>query len=132
MRRGPHWLLNDADAKAYGIALSNALRHLPITAAQKTIDFTALGVAIAVYEGPRVAYDVHLKRQAQAQRQQQQRHAPVFAFGAPAGVHPMPGAAQPNSTTQPIPPAPPQSPAPGTSQTDASGPMTYEPELEAA
>src|SRR5215472_10316607 len=27
-RREPHWQLNDADAKAYGQALANALRHI--------------------------------------------------------------------------------------------------------
>ena len=46
MRRGPHWLLNDPDAKAYGLALANALRHLPVSMAQKYVDFAALGVAV--------------------------------------------------------------------------------------
>jgi len=61
MARGPHWLLSDADAKAYGLALSNALRHLPITMAQKYVDFTALGIAIIAYEGPRLHLDIQAR-----------------------------------------------------------------------
>lgn len=79
MRRGPHWLLNDADAKNYGMALANALRHLPVTAAQKYVDFAALGIAVAAYEGPRIAMDVQLR----AQRRQPQRPigpAQIFQF----------------------------------------------------
>jgi len=63
MARGPHWLLSDPDAKAYGLALSNALRHLPVTMAQKYIDFTALGIAVIAYEGPRVHMDMQLRAQ---------------------------------------------------------------------
>jgi hypothetical protein len=112
MRRGPHWLLNEPDAKAYGTALANALRHLPVTMAQKYIDFTALGVAIIAYEGPRIAMDAALR----AQRQTQTRPGPigpaqVFQFRRP------PGAASEPEAVQPAPPG-------------LSPDMTYEPQLE--
>jgi hypothetical protein len=112
MKRGPHWLLNDADAKAYGTALANALRHLPVTMAQKWIDFSALGLAVFAYEGPRVAIDMQLRQQRDQPRPRPQGPAQVFQFRtAPAG--------------QPDPPRPPAAPV-------GEGDMTYEPELEPA
>lgn len=110
MRRGPHWLLNDPDAKAYGLALANALRHLPVTMAQKYVDFTALGVAIFAYEGPRVAMDMQLKAQRQAQQRRPQGPAQVFQFRPASGPD--------------RPPAPPQG-----QQEGVTVDMTYEPEL---
>jgi hypothetical protein len=107
MRRGPHWLLNDADAKAYGLALANALRHLPVTMAQKYVDFAALGIAIFAYEGPRIGIDMQLKRDRQQQRRPMQTGpAQVFQFRP-----------NPPAPDGPVPPAP------------AEGPMTYEPDF---
>lgn len=123
MRRGPHWLLNDPDAKAYGFALANALRHLPVTMAQKYVDFTALGVAVIAYEGPRIAVDVALRGQREAPRPAPSRPAQVFRFraggsgptGGPerAGAPDRPGEAMPLGT-------------------GPSGDMTYEPQDEDA
>lgn len=117
MRRGPHWLLNDLDAKAYGMALSNALRHLPITAAQKTLDFAALGIAVMVYEGPRIGIDMQTR-----QRGAQPRPAgpaQVFQFT------PSPRPAPSETPQPPRQPDPQQMPPP-------FGDMTYEPDLGAA
>ena len=112
MRRGPHWLLNDPDAKAYGTALANALRHLPVTMAQKWVDFSALGLAVFAYEGPRVAIDMQLRQQrGAAPPRQRQGPAQVFQFRPP----------QQGQSDRPA-PAPPVS----------EGEMTYEPELEPA
>lgn len=115
-RRGPHWLLNDQDAKAYGIALSNAMRHLPITAAQKTIDFAALAVAVCAYEGPRIAVDMHIKAQRRAGPRPAPGPAQVFQFRTP---QPAPPPVQPVQV-QPAQPPP-----------SAMGPqdMSYEPDL---
>ena len=110
MRRGPHWLLSDPDAKAYGLALANALRHLPVTMAQKWVDFTALGLAVFAYEGPRIAIDAQLRRERQAASRRPQPMGQVFQF-------------RPNSEPAGPPPPPPQ---------PAMGDMTYEPELEPA
>jgi hypothetical protein len=90
MRRGPHWLLNDQDAKAYGLALANALRHLPVTMAQKYVDFCALGIAVFAYEGPRVALDMQLRAQrgAAARPRPPSGPAQVFQFRAAAGPQP--------------------------------------------
>lgn len=121
MRRGPHWLLNDADAKAYGLALSNALRHLPVTMAQKYVDFAALGVAVCCYEGPRIAMDMHLRNAAgRGAAPRPQGPAQVFAF-RPMTAPPPPPSPGPMQTA---PPQPVQAP-PGAPGAD----MTYEPDL---
>lgn len=88
MGRGQHWLLSDEEAKGYGQALANAIRHLPITMAQKYVDFTTLGIAIITYEGPRIAADMILRRQARnpnAARQPQPNGQVVYPFAAPPG-----------------------------------------------
>jgi hypothetical protein len=114
MRRGPHWLLSDPDAKAYGTALANALRHLPVTMAQKYVDFAALGVAIVAYEGPRMGIDMQLRAQRQAgARRPPQGPAQVFQF-TPRQAGPEAPAEVPPDTPPPMP-----------------GDMTYEPQLEA-
>jgi hypothetical protein len=77
MKRGPHWLLSDTDAKHYGTCLANALRHIPIGMAQKSVDFTMLGIAIFIYEMPRVAMDQAI-RQGKAPRER--GPAQVFHF----------------------------------------------------
>jgi hypothetical protein len=115
MRRGPHWLLNDQDAKAYGLALANALRHLPVTMAQKWVDFTALGLAVFAYEGPRIAMDAAIRRDRQAQQRRPQPMGQVFQFRPPGAAGPQP---------PPDAPAAPGGPMPGE--------MTYEPELDPA
>jgi hypothetical protein len=116
MRRGPHWLLSDPDAKAYGAALANALRHLPISMAQKYVDYCALGVAVFAYEGPRIAIDMALKAQRTPTRPPPGPMGPaqVFQFRRPA-----PGAASEPEAVQPAPPG-------------LSPDMTYEPQLEEA
>lgn len=117
MARGPHWLLSDPDAKAYGLALSNALRHLPVTMAQKYVDFTALGIAIIAYEGPRVHMDMQLRAQRGAAARPRSGPAQVFQFS-------------PRPTPSP---QPPQEPANGaTEPPTVDMPMTYEPEMDAA
>ena len=103
-RRGPHWLLNDADAKAYGTALSNALRHLPITTSQKYVDFAVLGMAVCNYEGVRLAADYQLRQQA---RQPQPQHPGAVVYPFPQR-NPSPG-----DGTAPSPPSPPAGPSPG-------------------
>lgn len=108
MSRGPHWMLTDADAKNYGAALANALRHLPIQVAQKYLDFGALGLAVLAYNGPRLAMDHQLRR---AAREAAARATPnVFSF-TPRSAS---GAAQE---------AAPQS------QAGPAADMTYEPEI---
>jgi hypothetical protein len=110
MRRGPHWLLSDPDAKAYGLALANALRHLPVTMAQKWVDFTALGLAVFAYEGPRIAMDAAIRRERQTQQRRPQPMGQVFQFRPPGA------ASEPAET-----PAAPM----------GAGDMTYEPDLSA-
>lgn len=117
MRRGPHWLLNDPDAKAYGAALANALRHLPVTMAQKYVDFAALGVAVMCYEGPRIHMDMQLRRErGAAARRPPAGPAQVFQF-RPA---PSPPASETPQQARPAEPS--QMPPP-------FGDMTYEPDL---
>lgn len=69
MRRNePHWLLNDADAKTYGAAIANAMRHLPIGATQKALDFTALMICVVNFESPRVYHSTVNARERRRQR----------------------------------------------------------------
>lgn len=91
MRRGQHWLLSDAEAHAYGLALSNALRHLPVKMAQKYVDFSALAVAVLTYEGPRIVTDIQQRRRGGSPGTGDQRrsHPPPTIDGlasAPSGA----------------------------------------------
>jgi hypothetical protein len=98
--RGPHWLLNDTDAKAYGLALSNAMRHLPFTATQKYFDFSALAVAVFAYDGPRLARDIEL-RQPGASQEVRRPSGQVFHFRQPPQSPPVSGGAQPGQSPPP-------------------------------
>jgi hypothetical protein len=64
-RNEPHWMLSDADARRYGTALANALRHMPIKAAQKSLDYMVLAFVVFEMETPRIAKSMMLHRQAQ-------------------------------------------------------------------
>jgi hypothetical protein len=61
-RNEPHWMLSDADSNRYGQALANALRHMPIKAAQKTIDYSTFVMVAFVMETPRIVRSVQLAR----------------------------------------------------------------------
>jgi hypothetical protein len=84
-RNEPHWLLNDDDAKRYGTALANALRHMPIKAAQKTIDYSTLVMVAFVMETPRIVRSVQLAR---APKQQFRPQAVVYPFAPPQPASP--------------------------------------------
>jgi hypothetical protein len=121
----PHWMLNDPDAKAYGQALSNALRHIPIKVAQKSIDFFMLAVAIGQFEVPRMYLSAQIAR---ARATQGRRGGPpgpggatVFQFKPPPQGSPSP------------PPSGGGAPGNGAANGAANGSapaadMTYEPE----
>jgi hypothetical protein len=129
MVRGPHWMMNDTDAKAYGQAMANALRHIPITMAQKYFDFTALALAVATYEVPRIAEDIRIRNL--PPRQPQQRPAPmgqVFQFAPPAARAGAEAAGRGGApAASPNPPAGAPAPPPGPPVQPAPD-MTYEPE----
>jgi hypothetical protein len=140
MRRGPHWLLNDQDAKAYGTALANALRHLPVSMAQKYVDFASLGIAVLAYEGPRLGIDMQLRQQRQQQTRRPGPMGQVFQFnparpppaGAPgvaaAPSAPASGSGHPaNSFVGTPSAAATENPAPAGPAPD----MTYEPDFSA-
>jgi hypothetical protein len=108
-RSEQHWLLSDDDAKRYGTALGNALRHLPIKAAQKTIDYSAFVFVAFAIETPRIVRSAQLAREA---RNPQPRRPPaqVFQFtpvstGASASPASPPPAAT-NATPASSPPSP--------------------------
>jgi hypothetical protein len=88
-RSEPHWLLNDDDAKKYGTALGNALRHLPISAAQKTVDFSALIFIAFAIETPRVVRSAQLARERSSPRR---GSAQVFQFHPPSPASSPPAA----------------------------------------
>lgn len=85
-RNEPHWMLSDADAARYGQALANALRHMPIKAAQKTLDYATLVMVAFVIETPRVVRSVQLVRTPKAAASR--GPAPVFQFVKPGSPGP--------------------------------------------
>lgn len=95
----PHWLLNDADAKTYGAAIANAMRHLPIGATQKAVDFSALFICAINVETPRVYASTRIaKARRQAREQPPTPSAVVYPFPSAApqqSQSPPPGAAAP-------------------------------------
>ena len=95
-RSEPHWLLSDEDSKRYGAALANALRHMPIKAAQKTIDYSTLVMVAFVMETPRIVRSAQLARQPKTPPR---GPAQVFQFVNPGANTPAPAA----STTSPPP-----------------------------
>jgi hypothetical protein len=105
-RQEPHWMLNDDDAKKYGQALANAMRHLPVKVAQKYVDYSTLVMVAFVMETPRVVRSVQIAR---APKTPNRGPAQVFQFVTPNN----PGAA---ST-----PPPPPTATPSQSPSTASG-----------
>jgi hypothetical protein len=98
-RSEAHWMLSDDDAKRYGTALANALRHMPIKAAQKTIDYSTLVMVAFVMETPRIVRSAQLARQPKAQPPR--GPAQVFQFvpnPAQAPASPPPAAAATSPT----------------------------------
>lgn len=102
-RNEPHWLLTDADANRYGAALANALRHMPIKAAQKTIDYSTFAMMVFIIETPRIAKSVQIARQAPAAPPR--GPAQVFQFRPQAPNASPPSPPPPAATTSP-PPSP--------------------------
>ena len=98
-RNEPHWLLNDADAKRYGLALANAARHFPVKTTQKAIDMSALIFCVIQMETPRVV----ISRQLAAQRARGPQRGPaqVFQFVNPNPPTPPPSATAPQATASP-------------------------------
>jgi hypothetical protein len=92
-RNEPHWLLSDDDAKRYGAALANALRHMPIKAAQKTIDYATLVMVAFVMETPRVVRSIQIARAPKPPRSPAQ----VFQFVNPNAPPPPATSASPPS-----------------------------------
>ena len=113
-RSEPHWMLNDDDAKRYGTALANALRHMPIKAAQKTIDYSTLVMVAFVMETPRIVRSAQLARQP---KQPQRGPAQVFQF-----VQPQP---QPQAGSPPPSPAANATDGGGTPPIAAEGPPDF-------
>lgn len=88
-RAEPHWLVNDNDAKRYSIAIGNALRHMQIRTAQKTIDMAALVFVAFSVETPRVIRSAQLARET-ANPRRQGPSATVFQFTNPPPTQPAP------------------------------------------
>ena len=112
-RKEPHWLLSDADANRYGTALANALRHMPIKAAQKTIDYSTFVMVAFVMETPRVVRSMQLAREPAPARR---GPAQVFQF-------------HPNPSQDGLRPAGPPTPTATPQSTPAAGGSGAPPEL---
>lgn len=108
MRRSePHWLMTDQDAKVYGTAIANVMRHFSIGASQKAIDFLALFICATNMESPRIYMSMRNRQARRAGQQPQQPRGPaqVFEFtprpastpaGQPAPSDPAPVQQQPD------------------------------------
>jgi hypothetical protein len=101
-RSEPHWMLSDADALRYGTALANALRHMPIKAAQKTIDYSTLVMVAFVMETPRIVRSVQLSRVPKPPANR--GPAQVFQFHAPQQTPTAPTTPPPTSVSGQAPP----------------------------
>jgi hypothetical protein len=115
---GPHWLLNDEDAKNYANAVNNVARHYDVAVAQKTIDICNLIGMACFIEGTRLLVSRHPQK-AQAQRPSAQV-VPIVRFDHPpppfagAGFGPFPpSAAAPSSHPDGGPDGPPTVPGEG-------------------
>jgi hypothetical protein len=97
-RNEPHWMLNDDDAKRYGTALGAALRHMPIKAAQKTIDYASLAIVAFAIETPRIGRSIQLAR---APKPASRGPAQVFQFVSPSPSPANPPPAASSSPTEP-------------------------------
>ncbi|PWT78037.1 MAG: hypothetical protein C5B60_01780 [Chloroflexi bacterium] len=97
MRRNePHWLLSDDDAKVYGDHLQKALRHMPLGATQKSLDFAMLFICAVNFEAPRI-YQSRRNSRANRARQANPAGATVFQFRP----HPQAASAPPPVTPDP-------------------------------
>lgn len=77
-------MLTDQDAKTYGAALANAMRHVPIGITQKALDFSALAFCIINMETPRVMASARIARERRTNPNAQPRGpAEVFQFRPP-------------------------------------------------
>lgn len=102
-RNEPHWMLTDADVKAYGAALHNAMRHFSIGATQKALDIGAAMMMAFAMESPRV----HLSWRMARERKERERRPGTTPPGGGATVyHLHPGNPQqpPASGAAPSPP----------------------------
>lgn len=78
---GPHWLLNDEDARLYANAVNNVARHYDVGAAQKTIDIANLIGLACFIEGTRLLVSRSpAARQAAQQRPTTAQVVPIFQF----------------------------------------------------
>jgi hypothetical protein len=110
---GPHWLLNDGDAKMYAQAVANVARHYQVEVAQKAIDHLNLLGMVSFIEGTRLLYS----RTAQPPPQRSAQVVPLFNFAAP-----------PAAPTPPAPPARPSHPPGG----EAPGSQVFGPPMPEA
>jgi hypothetical protein len=112
-RSEPHWLINDADAKLYGTAFANAMRHFPVKVAQKSIDVATLIFVAFQIETPRLV----MSRQLAAQRGARPNRGPaqVFQFRQPSQQSPA-------TATQ----TPPTAQGPGVEPPMAEGPLDFD------
>lgn len=90
---GPHWLLNDEDARNYANAVNNVARHYDVAVAQKTIDIANLIGLACFIEGTRLLYS-RSPAARQASQAPQARPAgqvvPIFRFENPYPPAPAP------------------------------------------
>lgn len=101
LRNEPHWMLTDADARQYGAAFVNAMRHVPIAAAQKTIDFTTLAIVVFAMEIPRIGRSIQLAKAREAPKPRGPAQVFPFANPAPTGSAPQAAGGPPSGIAQP-------------------------------
>lgn len=101
-RAEDHWLLSDADALRYGQALANVMRHFPVQASQKAIDFGALIFAAFTIEMPRIGLSMQNARARRQAAQAQQPGATVYNLHRRGPPHSPPNGASGQSGSPPI------------------------------
>ena len=104
----PHWRLNDPDAKQYGTAIANMMRHFSPVVSQKSLDIFACGLCVVAMETPRIQASVELAKM---------RRTRGTSGASSASSPPIPGA-----TVYPFPVPPTVSPSPPPPSTAAVQP----------
>lgn len=86
VKAGPHWLLDDAEAKQLDKAIKKAMRHQDMKVTQKQMDYAFAAYVIATVYGSRVVTSVALARNPNKRARQQATQQATQQAASTGGV----------------------------------------------